>query len=831
MNNLIKNALLNGRLVLLLGAGASANCKNFLQTEVPMGYQLAKILADEINESLDEEDLGDVYAAAKSILGSQVNGILEKYYKHCTPSIEYNELVKYPFSRIYTLNIDDAFEKAAINVLPSIGRKFNVRQRNDKIVETDQFFKTLDYIKLNGDINRVDKGFIFSPQEYGDGSATSPLWYEELSEDFHKYTFLFIGTKLREPLFYHQIAKFQHKTGESNLKSYILIPKLTSIQKQSLQSNNIEHIEGSLADFTTWLKNEFPSPPTSNDIISRVRPDLKLELNNRPEGISFFSKVTPVNRASLSLLDGFTSNSKIRNFYKGFKPTWFDIIDSVPVFLEKNIKFYNKFLSSDKAIPSNLFIIFGTAGSGKSTALKQIALRLSDESERNIYFADDGNINIVDLVQELDIRNEKPYYVFIDRSNEIAFDLAKIIESKRVEKAIFLTSENPKIWHSRVKEHLQDCVTGEFDISEIAESDVDQILDKLKAYGNWTRLEKLPPNKRRLELIKKSKKQLLIGLLEATSGEGYKKIIQKDYDSIKCKSEKSLLILAGLATTQGVLAHEVTLTRAMTNLGANPDIHHIASKMDGLVLYKNGNVNTRHRVYMENLFKLYVAKDDLAEAICAYIKAFSVYNFPIVKNISPSEFSIYKYLVNAKALRKLFNDNRDLIFSIYEKFEKDFENEGLFLMQYGLALRSFKENDQAYEKLKIAHQAFPESPHIEHALAMQRIILACDEKNEDTAMSLFSEAESVLNRLDSSRITHISGGTDKYPIITLSEGHVKVLDNLGLTKEARVIAKNYHERISKNSELKGDLRVKKTTTRLLKYALGEPWGYHNDDDF
>ncbi|WP_305838773.1 hypothetical protein [Photobacterium leiognathi] len=50
-----------------------------------------------------------------------------------------------------------------------------------------------------------------SSQEYGSNSASEPLWYSELARDFHKYTFIFIGTKLKEPLFYHQIEKYKAK--------------------------------------------------------------------------------------------------------------------------------------------------------------------------------------------------------------------------------------------------------------------------------------------------------------------------------------------------------------------------------------------------------------------------------------------------------------------------------------------------------------------------------------------------------------------------------------------------------------------------------------------
>lgn len=824
MNSHIKTALLNGRLVLLLGAGASRGCRNQLNQDIPLGWDLAKILAEEMGEELGEEDLSEVYSAARAKLGSQVDTILERQFKHCTPSVEYNELVKFPFFRVYTLNIDDAFEKAALN---QSNRFFNVKQRDDDITEVDQFYKTLDLVKLNGDISRTKDGFIFSPQEYGEGAAKEPLWYSELGRDYHKYTFIFIGTKLKEPLFFHQIQKYKARTGVSDLKSYLLIPSLSSIQKTSLESSNIHHVPGTLGDFVSWLKTEFPKIPTSEDIVRHTRPELIEESNRDNKKLELFSGVTPVSRSSLALMNRPPSMSKIRDFYKGFKPTWFDIMDAVPAYLQNTKSFFDDYLANKKANPLDVFLMLGFAGCGKTTALKQIALKIADEGDRNVYYIDEYKDNLVDLVKELDFRNPKPYYLFIDRISDLAPQIATIIKGSKSAKAIFVSAENPKIWKSRGKDHLSTYRPFEADVSELQNFDADSILEKLEIYGNWTRLAQMSKKDRKKELLQKSKKQLLIGLIEATSGEGYNKIIQNDYKSIICDSERALLLLAGLATTQRVPASEATLTRAMSYLGLNSDVHHLASQMDGIVRYINGSVTTRHRVYIERLFKLYIPSEELFRIYHAYIKSFSVYHFPIVKNISRNESTIYKHLVNAKALGKAFKDDKTKVLSIYESFEKAFENEGLFLMQYGLALRSFGLNEAAYEKLRIANQAFKDSPQIEHALAQQRIILACQETDETIAMAYLDEAEQVLNRLNSNNIRSQVGASDRYPIITLSEGHVKVLDNFGHVNEAKIVAKQYHSRISDNSDLVENSRIKTTLANLMKYYLTGKWPEKN----
>lgn len=805
-----------------------------LQVSPPLAKNLAEKLAKEMGMDFQDEDLAEVYSAAKNTLGDHgVVKLLEKCFKHCTPSNEYDVLVKYPFFRIYSLNIDDGLENAAHKGLQQ-GRYFNVKRRFDSITEVDQFYRTLDYIKLNGDINAPRDGFIFSSREYAEGASQTPAWYEELGKDFFKFTFVFIGTQLREPMFYNMVETFRSKTQQSELKSYLLVPSLTPIQKQSFESSKIEHIPGSLKDFTDWLESEFSEPPLPNEIVKNVRPELLLSTEDSRNTTRLFADVTPVSRASLSLAKYPNQDlSQIKDFYKGFKPTWKDITDGIPVNLSLIDEFFNSCLSTQKPKANNLFMLFGAAGCGKSTALKQLAIKIADEGERNVYFLEGESSDLRDIVCNLDERNSQPYYVFIDRIGSFAKEIAEILKKTVSTKVVFVSSANPKIWNSRVREHLDEFVTNKIDISSIREEDVSAILEKLKLYGNWTRLEKMSLTQRRSEIYKKSKQQLLIGLIEATSGEGYNQIIQKDYAAIENVSERGLLILAGLATTRGVQSNEATLTRALSYAGLSPNVAEVCKNLTGIVSYKNGNVSTRHRTYIERLFENFVTADQLVLAIKAYIKAFSVYSFPVVQNISRNEGAIYKHLVNNKNLKNLLNNDKEKILGIYREFEKVFENEGLFLMQYGLALRSFGDNSDAYEKLKIANLAYPESPHIEHALAQQRIIMACKETNETICMSLFNQAYEVLERLNQvmSASTDTNSNYDRYPIITLSEGHVRVLLHLGDKNQARVVAREYYNRITKALKKSFNQRLDKTAKELFQFsATGNISTLNQNDD-
>jgi hypothetical protein len=196
----IKNAYLNGRLMLLLGAGASYGSRDFDGTEMPMGDGLAKELAALMGWPYNGEALGNVYSAINAIDSARLHTFLRTRLSNTKPSPDLQTIASFPWSRIFTLNIDDCIETA----LRRAGtQKVQVFARNSPLEEVDPIFRSVQLVNLNGSADRPEDGFIFSPQEYGEGSNRLPAWYRELGQNHSNYSFVFIGSKLNEPLFQH----------------------------------------------------------------------------------------------------------------------------------------------------------------------------------------------------------------------------------------------------------------------------------------------------------------------------------------------------------------------------------------------------------------------------------------------------------------------------------------------------------------------------------------------------------------------------------------------------------------------------------------------------
>ena len=788
MNTLLKNLIESGKVILFLGAGASYGSQSFNRKNLPLGNQLAEMMANEMGIEYANEDLAVVYSAYQSDFNEQqLSTFFKSIFSNCLPSKEYLELVDYPFPRIYTLNIDDALEKAFYRKVHGT-RRLEIYNRNDRVSNFDNFYESTQLIKLNGDANRSDLGFIFSAAEYGQGSANEPFWYKQLGFDYSAYNFIFIGTQLKEPLFFHQVEKYKKLANiTSNNASFIITPdKLTPITIKDFERSNLHHISGTLNDFIDWLKKEFPKGLSPIDIVSKNKPELIDVLKNKNLEINIFDGVFPVHTSRIQL----EKTRDLKDFYNGFKPTWNDILEEVPAWLSNVSEFYYKNFKNKEPKSCSFFMIFGIAGSGKSTALKQIALAISREN-KIVYFIEEYKNSIVDLIYELDKRNKDEYYIVIERPKVFAKDIQQILKEKKT-RAIFISAENNALWNSKISPILEDYVTDNVDISEICETDATSILQKIEKFGNWTILSKMSPDQRKIELLNKARRQLLIGLIEATSGIGYQKIIEKEYNNLNSDAERYLLLLSGIASTERVEASETTLIRALSHLGINESIVSISKNMQGIIRYKDDKVATRHRIYIEHIFKNYVSLDELQKVIIAYINAFTIYDFPISRSINNrNEMVIYKHLVNFKFLYRILKKNKKKILEVYETFEKKLEQESLYLLQYGLALRAFRHHYDALKILKFAHSTF-NSPHISHALAQQKIILAQYTKNKSHSRELMNEAVEELNRLIYMKeLNGLNLEDDHYPIITLSEGHVKVLIYLRDFRSAEIESKKY----------------------------------------
>lgn len=177
--------MLAGRVVLVLGAGASVSSRSASGKPIKSGDALAEEIARAAGLEYTSEGLSDVVEAAHPILGdSRIKSILETNYLGCSPARELEGLLNYTWRRIYTFNIDDTVRNIPNRSRVQSLRYFNaIKDRR----EDPKGYSEVQLIHLHGYISDFSSGFIFSVSDYARGASKKLGWYERLGEDFHDY--------------------------------------------------------------------------------------------------------------------------------------------------------------------------------------------------------------------------------------------------------------------------------------------------------------------------------------------------------------------------------------------------------------------------------------------------------------------------------------------------------------------------------------------------------------------------------------------------------------------------------------------------------------------
>ncbi len=809
----IKNAYQNGRLMLLLGAGASYGSRGSDNREMPMGDELAKELAELMGWSYKGEPLSTVYSAVNANDSARLHTFLRTRLTNTKPSPELQVIASFPWSRIYTLNIDDCVEIA----LRKVGKQnVDIFSRNSPLEELDPIFKSVQLIKLNGSADRPEDGFIFSPHEYGEGSNRLPIWYRELGQNHSNYTFVFIGSKLQEPLFQHAIAEMRSIVKRAPLRGYVITPSASEIDKQHLSGLNLVHVPGTLKDFTDWLDREMPQRPTGWDLASARRPELRnIHRAFTDSQKRALNSVTLVSADTLPRSDSGNTLGAIREFYKGYKPRWEDILDSVPA----ELAFVKEFstLVRDGHESRKCIALVGPAGSGKSTALMIAALHASKASNIPVYFLREAVSDIKDIIVALEQINTSAFYLFIDKIEAMHNELAELLAGPQTKHVCIVASERLNIWKRRVKATVGPFVSKTFTVEKIRKADASLILEKLEKFGPWTRLQPMTPTQRVVEIFNKADRQLLIGLMEATTGLGFTQIIEKDFRNLGDDKHKKFLVIVGFASNHRSTLSSRIVGSALSNLGIAEDVNMMSRETEGIIVTNAQRYSARHPVYIRELFEKIVPTTMIRDCLIGVLEAFADYETPVIKHVGKADGIVFKSIINHRFIKEMMRGDEGKVRSVYEAFETKFHIDGLYWLQYGLALRDLGKQDEALEKFKTARDAYM-SPQIEHAYAQQLMIIASDAMSWDDAEPQLKEAIETLRNLE-----RVADASDTYAIVTLAEGHISVLLKFFGVEGAKAIAQQYANELLVAHKKHSGARLKEAVNKVVTFATTGSW--------
>lgn len=766
----LKRVLERNEVVLFLGAGFSKNATNNNGINLPSTKELFNILWRYLGYT-DDPGGSDLQRIFENALNSPKGHDSLKQLLINLLGIKdapdwYNFLCDFYFYRIYTTNIDDLVEFIFRRSKTEILNLDTIIATNQDYRERDQFLRKIQYIKLHGCISGSPTQITFSTTQYATRAAiVHDVWYDHFVRDYATHPTLLIGTELNEPLFYQYIAVREGKYSragkllnfpERRPKSFLVSPSLSQVDEEFYKNLNIVTVKATGEEFFKWLKSKISYYNTRNDIIQLRHPELfekianvTRELDQQQEKLTkhqitaleeFYNGFTPA-----PVLEPKTDYSK--NYLLGYNPTWQDLGNDLDAPREINDIVKEKLEEKLKTKELMLFALIGSAGSGKSTILMRCS-EILKQSGYNVFYSDGRNIPSPNKVQEsLNLINQKAI-LLIDNGNIFGPQLPELVEALK-------SADNPPIviigsqanLYDRLERRLIGKITPKLiPVPNLSKKDIQNLLRVLSHFGLLGKLQGKSQTEQIDEFQIRAKSQILVAMKEATKGEGFDEIIEKEYKDIEPQNARILLLCVSLATSENFpLTKEQYI--ACSRESDFETLGYLEKNLRDIVIVDQTNHNlliTRHSLIARQIVDKVASKIDLKEAYIRLLLTLAHDFDPKFYKRTPS-FRLYQLIINHRIIyerfEKALNSARDIFESIKDQLHQDWQ----FWLQYGSLELEYGQLDLAENYLDQAAELKPEADFIIHARAHLWLRKSLDAKSITEALHLREMAEQSLN--------------------------------------------------------------------------------------
>ena len=429
-----------------------------------------------------------------------------------------------PWRRIYTLNFDD-LEMAVANRfdLPRNPKSISATSNIDNEDSANPPGSQLEVVHLNGCITDNPADLTFSEQQYAQQIIAPNRWYIRCVEELRARPVIYVGTELRESTLwtYIELRARRHRQADVISPGSILVtPTLSRAREALLKEYNVDWISMTAEQFSVVLQELRDATQQGFYFIKQYNDNY-----GRP-GLPLVSELV----AERPRLD--------TEYLLGDEPQWADL--NCGRAAERNCDnalrdIANSLLSNRQ--PNTALAITGTAGSGKSTAIMRLSLDLSNAGLPVIWIDRDSNAlprSIRKRVMEI---NGKLVLAIDDAdlygSNEMVRLLRDLVPARSDFLFVFAVRSSKLENMSQALQRAPDVTLKEFTVPTLSNQDIRGLLDTLERHHRLGQLTGFPREKQEKEFRNKCGRQLLVAMIEATSGERFEEKAARELDELQ----------------------------------------------------------------------------------------------------------------------------------------------------------------------------------------------------------------------------------------------------------------------------------------------------------
>ena len=374
LKRLLKDYLTSQRVNLFVGSGISGDSS---------GRQGPMLLANDLCERLVKVNNlphRTTLQQAYSMLNEEqvANEITARYTcSHVGHTVR--RLAHHPWKRVYTLNVDNAFEAAFRAYMAQ--RSFDNNSLEIRIYDDDYFdlnpVTRCSIIHLHGSVEYPDRGYVFSHAEYTKLMTRTNPWMAVLAGLLRTDTFIIAGTTLEEIDVTYYLEQRDSKSIRNDVPPSILIePNPNRLTEMLCERHEFYLFRGTVLNFFEELEQQ--AYGQSDFWIDHIDDGLSILSLNRAARLKFSTTFEFVPTRP-------TPDGDPMRFLLGAELTWYMLSEGADIPREIYTNIRTKVLDSLRSTHIRILLISDKLGTGKTALLRRLAFDLRSNI-RNVFF-------------------------------------------------------------------------------------------------------------------------------------------------------------------------------------------------------------------------------------------------------------------------------------------------------------------------------------------------------------------------------------------------------------------------------------------------------------
>lgn len=567
--HVLVEAIKDQRAVIVFGAGASMGCTNHAGANPPSGNQLRDHLAQKFLGTADESrDLATVAemaianGAGQPIVFEEISNLLKEF----VPSEAHQKLGDFRWRGFATTNYDTLIEQGYAKnparrqtCLPFVKdtEPFEDRLRNEE--------SPLALLKLHGCINhRLDPDIplILSNEHYHRYQNNREQIFNRLRQWAQSSPMIFVGYRLADP---HLRSLIYDIDSGQRPQWYIVSPGGDQHDQKFWATKNVDVISGTFADFVVALDNQIPDLFRAISIPQDAA-DTPYRKHFRTDDFGSDSLRRSFQRDIEYIHAGVPFDEiEASKFYSGHDPGWCSIVRKYDFSRKSGEKLLFAALDDSDKRQQKFFLLQGSAGSGKTIALRRAAYDAATALDEFVVWLRTTGQPRAETFEELYGLTGKRIVFFVDQVSLHASAIATLLRrlNDKGIPIIVIAAEREADWGSYCSV-LEEMYTPEiFNLRNLSEREAEDLVDLLERHKCLGQLHAKRKQDRVAAFLDQDRadRQLLVALHELTQGKPFEKIILEEYERITPDGARQLYLDIATMHQFGVIARAGAISR------------------------------------------------------------------------------------------------------------------------------------------------------------------------------------------------------------------------------------------------------------------------------